>query len=399
MTNNAAVLPDARALYEKLTRKLARVHHTNAGPDVVLRVELTMSEVERLRCAVIATPPASDAAVPAGEVLGPLWRKVQQVHSDAMRHDWSVEDYRAGMAATLGIAAAPKVASDTGAGETVNVAADAILANVRGRRLLKALFREDANTNTAPVGWIDGPIDLETQRECATTWARLALAAAPKMAIGIEASRIERVAQAIYKASGSLIDQNGFIPWADLDGTTDADSYRRMATAAIATLRANDTGAGLREGLEVLFEQAFADGMDAGKTGDESLLAGSAAVYAQSALNLFATPTDATDGATGGGEVQGNAELAQKVAHRIVSEFRPDGWKAKEDELARLLVDTFLDPATTPGGDLLESDIELIEKLAANDYQTRHFANSLAGAAKRLRAAFALKPAGDGGEA
>lgn len=49
---------------------------------------------------------AADRLTDTGEAeaLGPLWRKVQQVHRDAMSNDWSVTDYRAGMAATLGIA-------------------------------------------------------------------------------------------------------------------------------------------------------------------------------------------------------------------------------------------------------------------------------------------------------
>ena len=102
-----AVLPDARArhTWDRFDRPRTC--------EVCGYVEHDGSGIGFRPC---ATPPESDAAVPAGEVLGPLWRKVQQVQSDAMRHDWSVEDYRAGMAATLGIAAAPKVASDTGAG-------------------------------------------------------------------------------------------------------------------------------------------------------------------------------------------------------------------------------------------------------------------------------------------
>jgi len=43
--------------------------------------------------------PAQPAESP--EALGPLWRKVQKVHSDAMANDWPVADYRAGMMATL----------------------------------------------------------------------------------------------------------------------------------------------------------------------------------------------------------------------------------------------------------------------------------------------------------
>lgn len=37
-------------------------------------------------------------------------------------------------------------------------------------------------------------------------------------------------------------------------------------------------------------------------------------------------------------------ERAKEVAHRIVCEFRPAGWPAKEDEIARLLMLTFPTP-------------------------------------------------------
>ena len=45
----------------------------------------------------------ADEQGPIPEALGPLWRKVQQVHTDAMSNDRSVAGYRAGMAAALGI--------------------------------------------------------------------------------------------------------------------------------------------------------------------------------------------------------------------------------------------------------------------------------------------------------
>ena len=45
-----------------------------------------------------------------------------------------------------------------------------------------------------------------------------------------------------------------------------------------------------------------------------------------------------------------HAERAREVAHRIVLEFRPDSWPAKEDELARLLLNTFADPAAALRG-------------------------------------------------
>jgi hypothetical protein len=53
------------------------------------------------------------------------------------------------------------------------------------------------------------------------------------------------------------------------------------------------------EALERLFDQAFADCIAAGKSGDESILAGSSAVYARSALTIVAADrlTDTVDAA------------------------------------------------------------------------------------------------------
>lgn len=50
----------------------------------------------------------------------------------------------------------------------------------------------------------------------------------------------------------------------------------------------SDEQGAIPEALERLFDQAFADGIAAGKSGDESILAGSAAVYARSALTIVA---------------------------------------------------------------------------------------------------------------
>lgn len=58
---------------------------------------------------------------------------------------------------------------------TISRAADAILKDIRGRRLLKWLFAETADSDPHPIGYVEGPIDLATQRECAETWARLVL--------------------------------------------------------------------------------------------------------------------------------------------------------------------------------------------------------------------------------
>lgn len=51
--------------------------------------------------------------------------------------------------------------------------ADAILADLRGRKLLKYLFAADPEHSGA-YGYVEEPLDLETQIECVTTWAKLA---------------------------------------------------------------------------------------------------------------------------------------------------------------------------------------------------------------------------------
>jgi hypothetical protein len=68
------------------------------------------------------------------------------------------------------VAAAPVAGEDA-----IARAADAILKNLRDRRLLKYLFHEEPDA-CVPYGYVEAPIDLETQRECAETLARLALA-------------------------------------------------------------------------------------------------------------------------------------------------------------------------------------------------------------------------------
>lgn len=42
-----------------------------------------------------------------------------------------------------------------------------------------------------------------------------------------------------------------------------------------------------REKVELLFDQAFADGIAAGKSGDDSILAGSSSAYAQAAIRAL----------------------------------------------------------------------------------------------------------------
>lgn len=71
------------------------------------------------------------------------------------------------------------------------------------------------------------------------------------------------------------------------------NAYRSM----IAVPAADEQGA-IPEALERLFDQAFTDGIAAGKSGDESILAGSSAVYARSALTIVAADrlTDTGEG-------------------------------------------------------------------------------------------------------
>lgn len=58
--------------------------------------------------------------------------------------------------------------------EAVARARNLILDDIRGRKLLKWLFAETADVDPHPIGYVEGPIDSATQRECAETWARLA---------------------------------------------------------------------------------------------------------------------------------------------------------------------------------------------------------------------------------
>jgi hypothetical protein len=58
----------------------------------------------------------------------------------------------------------------------VVAAREAILKSLRDRRLLKYQFAEEPETRAA-YGYVDAPIDLDTQLECAEDLARLAIAA------------------------------------------------------------------------------------------------------------------------------------------------------------------------------------------------------------------------------
>lgn len=53
----------------------------------------------------------------------------------------------------------------------------AIFADIRDRRLLKWIFAEHDDGCGNAIGYVDGPIDPETQNECVETWISLVVAA------------------------------------------------------------------------------------------------------------------------------------------------------------------------------------------------------------------------------
>lgn len=75
------------------------------------------------------------------------------------------------------VKAAAAVRSYVGSDEVVDAGREAILENLRDRRLLKWLFAEDPENHGA-IGYVDGPIDADTQKECAESLVRAALSAA-----------------------------------------------------------------------------------------------------------------------------------------------------------------------------------------------------------------------------
>ncbi|MET0375977.1 MAG: hypothetical protein ABW128_17185 [Rhizorhabdus sp.] len=116
-----------------------------------------------------------------------------------------------------------------------------------------------------------------------------------------------------------------------------------------------------------------------------------------------ATPTDATDGATGGGEAyrQGQIDMRERAAKVC------DQRGAEEQEAFGLVRGTQnyfrarnavreLEIATTPGGDLLEQAAREADEEGLRSDQSASWRVSAKTVAARIRA---LKAAGDGGEA
>jgi hypothetical protein len=114
-----AVLPDARALIDRLTHNIEtqRVLVEQTAPASVEReaARLAYAVMRDARTMLLATPPSSDAAVPAGETHG-KWHVMLLGLVNAMHGDGGVKTQAIGIQASydqaLALAAAPKVASE-----------------------------------------------------------------------------------------------------------------------------------------------------------------------------------------------------------------------------------------------------------------------------------------------
>jgi len=265
-----AVLPDARALIAEMA--------SHSGPEPRF--------IERCRAYLAATPPASDAAVPARELERACEQSWDATHTVLWRHaseqrraEWAV-----GIRAALA-AAAPKVASDTGAGLAL--------------RAIKAV------TATAK----DGPAGLSRIMAIAN-------------AAGVKAQYTDLLAD----PDVALIVERPRTEWAHLF-KPDAEGCA-IPPAGWHCSRAR------------------------GHTGP-----------------CAATPTDATDGATGGGEdlaqrltkpAQGNTIAMLAYAAELGTQPGIARWLRSVDNVGEFdsirlsIAITALALATTPGGDLLE---------------------------------------------
>lgn len=110
MTADTTEAREAQARIETLEAALASVRVNllrdpkKAGAvgefsAAVLRGDTLLEAVLKAEQHVEPTSQTADTTNDA--TRNPLWRKVQQVHDDAMRFDWSVEEYRRAMIATL----------------------------------------------------------------------------------------------------------------------------------------------------------------------------------------------------------------------------------------------------------------------------------------------------------
>jgi hypothetical protein len=199
-----AVLPDARASLEQQAHEwrkrevqaIGAAISNRSWPGVELAYNVLRDKMDRAGCwnAPTATPPASDAAVPAGETregcvgtMDPtraayfLERFKREEKMLGPHEQWAL-DYTIAM-----LAAAPKVASDTGAGlrEALVEAREIIL------ELIHAHDCQYEGTDAEMVGFIDAALSTPTD---ATDGATGNLDAAAS-----EAGEVERLRRALME--------------------------------------------------------------------------------------------------------------------------------------------------------------------------------------------------------
>jgi len=88
------------------------------------------------------------------------------------------------------------------------------------------------------------------------------------------------------------------------------------------------------------------------------------------------------------GAVEGVEAHARELAHRIIMEFRPNGWQAKEDELYRLLLARFEALTTPPArsyADGVRDSAKVVEARIDPAFAASHEAEMLRSIAAAIR--------------
>ena len=321
------------------------------------------------RCILAATPPASDAAVPAGEVMR-FYALPLTFHEPA---------------------------DDNG-----------------------AAYVRDANGQTVAMLMWPGHSMADTDAAVAETYAlgRAFAAAAPKVAsdTGVPAAEVERACEQSWDATHTVL-------WRHASEQRRAEWAVgiRAALAAAAPKVASDTGAGLRKALQPFLHAAepiIHDDRERWQTNEwtRRMLRITVGEFRALYAAALATPTDATGGATGGGEdlaqrltkpAQGNTIAMLAYAAELGTQPGIARWLRSVDNVGEFdsirlsIAITALALATTPGGDLLEQAAryrEALRQIAETQRERFAFAASHVEWCQRI-ARDTLKPAGDGGEA
>jgi hypothetical protein len=223
-----------------------------------LDAEFIVAAIEFARCN-LATPPASDAAVPAGFVLVPAEATDEMIAAGyGERGNLHPADSYRRM-----LAAAPKVASDTGAG----------LLRTISRAIHEHLSRRDI------MQYLDNEEDCEGLARAVIAALATPTDATDGATGGVAAARDIRAAMHRSLRSGH---KQAHMNYGPLTVCLDA------IDAALATTPGGDfLEQAARQKVEWLFDQAFADGVAAGKSGDDSILAGSSSAYTQAAIRAL----------------------------------------------------------------------------------------------------------------